>query len=132
MIWFIKSKEGIPIARKEIPLSDYEINNLVDESQPINIWQSLMQEAPGHTYKIPADEPNILKEALLDCMEMMTEKDQTLINAIIYEQLTYPKLAQRLGCSTPHAWRMTQAAFKKLKELLLMHSTLMDYIDNEQ
>jgi len=96
MIWFIKSKAGIPIARKEIPLSDYELANLADATQPEDIWQSLLQAPPGHTFIIPKDEPNIIKDALLDCMEMLTEKDQMLINAIIWEQTGYPELAERL------------------------------------
>jgi len=130
--WFIKSKVGIPINRKELSLTDYELNNLIDESQPINIWQSLMQAAPGDIVKIPASEPNVIKEALLDCMEMLVDQDQFVIDAIIYEQITYPKLAERLGVSTPHAWRLTQTAFANLKELLLMHSTLRDHVINEQ
>lgn len=130
--WFIKSKVGITINRKEIPLTDYELNNLVDESQPINIWQSLMQTTPGGVIKIPADQPDILKEALLDCMEMLSDQDQFVINAIIWEQTGYPTLGERLGVSTPHAWRLTQAAFANLKQLLLMHSTLRDHIVDEQ
>jgi len=94
--WFIKSKVGITITRKEIPLSDHEINNLIDESQPINIWQSLMQEAPGHMFKVPKNQPDLIKDALLDCMEMLTEQDQYVIDAIIYEQTGYPTLAERL------------------------------------
>ena len=94
--WFIKSKVGITINRKEIPLTDYELNNLIDESQPINIWQSLMQAAPGGAIKIPADQPDVLKEALLDCMEMLRDQDQFVINAIIWEQTGYPTLAERL------------------------------------
>ena len=90
-----------------------------------------MQAAPGDIVKTPASEPNVIKEALLDCMEMLVEQDQFVIDAIIYEQITYPKLAERLGVSTPHAWRLTQTAFANLKELLLMHSTLRDHIINE-
>jgi hypothetical protein len=96
MIWFIKSKAGIPIARKEIPISDEELANLADATQPEDIWQSLLQAPPGHTFVIPKDEPNIIKDALLDCFEMLTEKDQMLINAIIWEQTGYPQLAERL------------------------------------
>lgn len=55
-----------------------------------------MQSTPGKELKLPADEPNIIKEALLDCMEMLRDQDQFVIDAIIYEQITYPKLAERL------------------------------------
>lgn len=129
MLWITRSKEDF-ISRKEIPLDNDILLNLPDESQPINIWQSLMQAGPGEVIKVPLDQPDIVKEALLDCMEMLTEQDQFVIDAIIYEQITYPKLAARLGVSTPHAWRLTQSAFANLKQLLLMHSTLREYVIN--
>lgn len=96
--WFIKSKVGITINRKELPLNDYELNNLIDESQPVNIWQSLMQAAPGGIIKMPADQPDIIKEALLDCMEMLTDQDKYVIDAIIWEQTGYPTLGKRMRC----------------------------------
>jgi hypothetical protein len=33
--------------------------------------------------------------------------------------------------STPHAWRLTRAAEKNLKELLMMNTTLRDFILDE-
>lgn len=128
MIWFLTKSKDTFINRKEIPLDNYELYNLPDESQPMNIWQAMLQAAPGKAIKIPADQPDIIKEALLDCMEMLTEQDAYVIDAIIWEQTGYPTLAKRMGISTPHAWRLTQAAFANLKELLMMHSTLRDYL----
>ncbi len=95
-MWFLTSNKGHIINRQELPLDSQELYNLPDESQPINIWQSLLQAAPGKEIKVPSDEPNIIKEALLDCMEMLRDQDQFVIDAIIYEQITYPKLADRL------------------------------------
>ena len=95
-MWFLTSDKGTVINRQEIPLDNQELYNLPDESQPINIWHALMQAAPGKEVKLPSDEPNIIKEALLDCMEMLRDQDQFVIDAIIYEQITYPKLAERL------------------------------------
>lgn len=96
MTWFLtRSKENF-INRKEIPIDNYELYNLPDESQPLNIWQALMQAAPGKAIKIPADQPDIIKEALLDCMEMLTDQDKYVIDAIIYEQISYPTLGKRM------------------------------------
>lgn len=96
MTWFLTSSKDNFINRKEIPLDTNTLQNLPDESQPINIWQSLMQAAPGDAVKLSADQPNIIKEALLDCMDLLRDKDKFVIDAIIYEQITYPKLATRL------------------------------------
>lgn len=95
-MWFLTSKKDNFINRQEIPIDTQKLHYLVDDTQPINIWQSLMQAAPGKEIKLPKDAPNIIKEAVLDCMEMLLEQDQFVIDAIIYEQITYPKLAVRL------------------------------------
>lgn len=95
-MWFLTSSKDNFINRNEIPLDTSKLQNIPDESQPINIWQSLMQTTPGSKPKISADEPNIIKEALLDCIDLLREQDRFVIDAIIYEQITYPKLAVRL------------------------------------
>lgn len=95
-MWFLTSNKDNFINRQEIPIDTQKLHYLVDDTQPINIWQSLMQAAPGKEIKLPKDAPNIIKEAVLDCMEMLLEQDQFVIDAIIYEQITYPKLAVRL------------------------------------
>lgn len=96
MIWFLtKSKEDI-ISRKEVPIDSHVLHNLPDESQPTSIWQAMMQAAPGSLVKLAADEPDIVKEALLDCMEMLTDQDRYVIDAIIYEQISFPTLGKRM------------------------------------
>lgn len=127
-LWFLTSSKDNLINRNEIPIDNEQLHRLVDESQPINIWQALLQATPGAEVMTPSDAPNIIKEAVLDCMEMLREQDKFVIDAIIYEQITYPALGERLGVSTPHAWRLTQSAFASLKELILMHSTLREYV----
>jgi len=96
MTWFLTNSKDNFINRKEIPLDTNTLQNLPDESQPINIWQALMQAAPGDKVKLSFEEPNVIKEALLDCMDLLRDKDKFVIDAIIYEQITYPKLAERL------------------------------------
>lgn len=96
MIWFLTKSKDTFINRKELPIDNYELYNLPDESQPVNIWQAMLQAAPGQQIKIPADQPNIVKEALLDCMEMLTDQDKYVIDAIIYEQISFPTLGKRM------------------------------------
>ena len=115
MTWFLtRSKENF-INRKEIPIDNYELYNLPDESQPVNIWQALMQAAPGKAIKIPADQPNIIKEALLDCMEMLTDQDKYVIDAIIYEQISYPTLGKRMRHIVNTRMAIDTGCIRKLK-----------------
>ena len=91
-MWFLTSTKDNFINRNEIPLDTAKLQNLADESQPINMWQSLMQTIPGNEPKLSSDQVVVIKEALL------RDQDKFVIDAIIYEQITYPKLADRLRC----------------------------------
>ena len=91
-MWFLTSTKDNFINRNEIPLDTAKLQNLADESQPINMWQSLMQTIPGNEPKFSSDQVDVIKEALL------RDQDKFVIDAIIYEQITYPKLADRLRC----------------------------------
>jgi len=97
-MWFLTSTKDNFINRNEIPLDTAKLQNLADESQPINMWQSLMQTTPGNAPKFSSDQVDVIKEALLDCLDLLRDQDKFVIDAIIYEQITYPKLADRLRC----------------------------------
>jgi hypothetical protein len=97
-MWFLTSTKDNFINRNEIPLDTAKLQNLADESQPINMWQSLMQTIPGNEPKFSSDQVDVIKEALLDCLDLLRDQDKFVIDAIIYEQITYPKLADRLRC----------------------------------
>ena len=98
MIWFLTKNKDTFINRKEVPIDSHVLHNLPDESQPTSVWQAMMQAAPGSLIKFAADEPDIVKEALLDCMEMLTDQDKFVIDAIIYEQISFPTLGKRMRC----------------------------------
>ena len=130
--WFIRIKGSVPISRKEVPVDIAEVSNLPDLSQPETAWQALMQTMPNQDAELSKDVPNPIRDAIVDCVEMLSEQDRYIINAIIWEQVTLSVLGSRLGCSTPHASRLRDAAYENLKQLLFMHDTLRKYLLNER
>ena len=130
-MWFMKNNKDISLYYRELPLDTEEIERIPDSSKPLTALHAIMQAMPGAGEAASDEEPNPIREALLDSMEVMTEQDKFIIDAIYWEMITFEELGNRLGVSTTHAWRLTRAAEKNLKELLMMNTTLRDYILDE-
>lgn len=62
-----------------------------------------------------------IREAVAQCIEQLNDEDQFIINAINSEMISFEELGERLGVSKPHAWRLKNAAYERLKYLLTMH-----------
>lgn len=87
-----------------------------------------MEAGPGQTIQTSNDEIESLRNIVVYCIDMLSEQDRFIIEAINYEQVTYDQLGKRLGCSNVHAWRLKQDAYKNLMTLLLEHSVIKDYL----
>lgn len=57
-------------------------------------------------------------EAVIKAVESLKDVYKTAIEGIFYERISYAKLGERLGCSKPHAWRITQKAMRELHRQL--------------
>jgi hypothetical protein len=85
--------------------------------------ESLMA-APGEIPSSTTEALFELKDAVIDCLEMLTERDQFIINAIVYERTGYKVLAERLDTSLSSAWRAYQDAIENLKQVMLMEDRI--------
>jgi DNA-directed RNA polymerase specialized sigma subunit len=61
-------------------------------------------------------------------MEMLTEKDRYVIDAMNSERITLRELADRMNLSTSQVWRLEKAAHANLKQLLVRHQVIIDYL----
>jgi len=114
--------------RKELPYKDNKLEKLVNNQEsykPMNVWDALMRNID-----VDMDDDDDfsgfspLREAVIDAIEELSEKDRICINAIYAERITYEELGQRLGYkpqkgSSPQAYNATQRALDRLKEILL-------------
>lgn len=107
-------------SNREIPFDIDELLRHIPPPQPENEWQALMEAPPG----FEPQEPKVLYDEICDivrnCIDMLLEQDKYIVHAIAYERITYEELGYRLGCSAPHAWRLKQLAYDKLKEVLIL------------
>lgn len=72
------------------------------------------------------------RDAVNDLLVELSERHQECLRTIWFERATYQQLADRLGVSRPHAWRLTRQAEEKLKALLADHPACVRYfpVDN--
>lgn len=114
---------------KEIPMDFNSLEELAGSRMPGFVPKltpiELLMAAPGETHDLSGIDK---KEAVIDCIEMLTEQDQFIINAIIYEGLNYRMLSERLGVSTAHAWRLYHDALDNMKQLLLFDERITSYL----
>ena len=87
-----------------------------------------MQAGPGQTIETSGEEIDALRNLVVYCIDMLSEQDRFIVEAINYEQLTYDQLGKRMGISNVHAWRLKQTAFKNLMNLLLEHKIIKEYL----
>lgn len=69
-----------------------------------------------------------LREAIMDCIDDLSDKDRFIIEAVNYEKITYEQLGERLGCSNVHAWRQAKTAMNNLRQLLLKTPEVQEYL----
>lgn len=87
-----------------------------------------MEAGPGQTIETSSEEIDALRNVVVYCIDMLSEQDRFIVEAINYEQLTYDQLGKRMGISNVHAWRLKQTAFKNLMNLLLEHKIIKEYL----
>lgn len=59
------------------------------------------------------------REAVASCIELLNEQDRYIIDAVNSEMISLEELGNRLGVSKPHAWRLRNAAYERLRLHLL-------------
>lgn len=67
-----------------------------------------------------------IREAVADCIEKLDAQDQYIIDAVNSEMISLEELGRRLGVSKPHAWRLRNAAYDKLRLILLEHPLIRE------
>ena len=67
-----------------------------------------------------------LREAVADCIEKLSAQDQYIVDALNSEVISLEELGRRLGVSKPHAWRLRNAAYERLKLIFLEHPLIRE------
>jgi DNA-directed RNA polymerase specialized sigma24 family protein len=67
----------------------------------------------------------VLREAIAECIEQLSDEDQFVIEAIWFERVTVRALADRLGLHKSRTHRMCQRAVIRLGDIASTHPVLM-------
>jgi DNA-directed RNA polymerase specialized sigma subunit len=69
-----------------------------------------------------------LREAVVDCIELLTEQDQFLLEATHIERIPVRELAVRIGLHKSHTYRLVKLAEIELRDQCLLHPVVLAYL----
>lgn len=123
--------------RREFAVDATKIGDLFQFANytPINEYEALMQAAPGEE-PVEVDAIMLLRNAVLECVQQLSEKDRFCLDAIFSERITYEELGIRLGYAhnnskttgSSSAFLATKRALGRLEKHLRKHPIIMEYI----
>lgn len=62
-----------------------------------------------------------LREAVAQCIDQLNEQDKWIIEALMSESLSLQQLAERMGITKTHVWRLRNKAYDKLHRIMITH-----------
>lgn len=119
---------SVKVNNREVPFLIDDLLAITIPPRPEDDWQALMEAVPGNEPTESKDTLQPLREAVVDCIDMLSEQDRYIIDAMNSEQITYDELGKRLGTSLTHAWRLRNAAYKNLEQILERHDVIRTYL----
>lgn len=125
--------------RREFAVDGTKIGELFQFANyaPINEYDALMQAAPGEE-PVEVDAILLLRNAVIDCVDKLSEKDRFCLEAIYSERITYEALGNRLGYNKPNnkstgsssAFLATKRALARLEKHFRNNPVIMDYVES--
>ena len=92
-----------------------------------------MESAPGENAVLDRDSLQDLREAVVDCIDMLDEIDILIINGIYSESLTFQELADRLGYKFKSTiTKRLDKARPKLKEYMEQHPVIQEWLESHE
>jgi len=89
--------------------------NTVDARLPFNEYQALMESTPLEEPREVNDDLNALRDVVAQYVDELEPRDLWIINACMTERLSLQQIADQLGITKTHVWRLRNQAFDKLK-----------------
>jgi hypothetical protein len=109
----------------EFPVDFQDWPLVSDGGMPANPLQALMEAAPNTEPAETLLDFQLFKEAVTDCIDTLSAQDRYIIEAVLFERLTFRPLGARLGLSHEHARRLYKKALERLAVPLSQHPTII-------
>lgn len=96
--------------------------------RPENDYQALMETRPFEEPKESNDDLLYLRDVVAEYVDQLDERELWIVNAFISERKSLQAIADELGFSKTHVWRLRNEAFDKLKHAMTMNPTIRERI----
>lgn len=121
--------ETMSFSGREVSFDLSALINIAPRKKAESTTESLMYSEAHEFLEDKFELIESLRDVVIDSIDMLSEQDRYIIEAIVYEQITFDELSKRLGVSSVHAWRLYKGAQEKLKTILLNNSIITDYLN---
>ena len=91
--------------------------------------EALMQCAPGDEPVAAQDDLYPLREVIEDAIEMLSEREQYIFNAVVVERLSYRALAARLSLSKSQVHRIQLSNVNRLRTILAENVLVRQHLE---
>ena len=95
-----------------------------DNRLPENDYQALMEARPFEEPREVNDELNALRDVVAMYVDQLEPRDLWIINAYMTERLSLQQIADQLGITKTHVWRLRNQAIDKLKAMMEMDTDI--------
>jgi len=112
------------MSNKDSSINPSHFASMRGRRRPETPMEALMMAGIGEETVESVQELQPLREAVAHCIDQLSEQDRFIVDAVNSEMISYEELGERLGVSKPHAWRLKNAAYERLKYLMTMHPTI--------
>lgn len=121
--------------RREFTASFEFLSQLLQNSgthKPDNEMQALMEAAPGDNLAVDVESLQVLREAVVDCIDLLNDQQIIIIDGIFGEKVTYQELADRLGYKSKETVRrQLETALRDLKVFMERHPVIQEWLDGD-
>lgn len=112
--------------RNSVSLSEVFVPGRAGRRRPDTPIEALMAAAPGDAPEESFQESLALRDAIGAAVDALPEQERFVIEAVFFECISLEELGERLGVSKTHAWRLRNAALKKLEKLLVSSPLVLE------
>lgn len=95
---------------------------------PENEIEALMMAKPFEEPQGNSEELLVLREAVASIVDELDARDLWIINACMSEGKSLQKIADELGITKTHVWRLRNQAFEKLRGVMVTNATIRKHI----
>ena len=114
--------------RRETPVVFQDWSTVHELQRPFSALQALMETRPDGAEMDCVLGLQPLREAVVDCIDLLCERDQVLLEGTHIERITVRELAVRVGLHKSYTERLVRRAELRLRDECLQHPVILSYL----